>query len=302
MKKVGLVRFIGHAGISIRSDDFELLIDPWLWSSTSEIPFVRGFSPPNSTIAFMSPESRYRHEDFNPQVILLSNYQSCHAPFREIADWISNQTVCVGLPEPDLQQGRLILAALTPDVFKRVDFRLCLDGTQFRRGPFEITAHFHPYHQHLIWEVRTTDFSVLYVPQTPYNRAKDQSLMDICYEKFANMRPDFLFLECTGQATRAKRGDKSIIQESVTANPVQAARLSAHIHPRFVGIIGQSHCGLGNNQTDYFLPPYFVEEQFKWALNHICPQIKTLSMQSGQEFLITKNAETEKTEICLCID
>lgn len=302
MKSVGKVRFIGHAGIAIQTKNAELLIDPWLDSSTLENPVLRGFFPPHQEIAFLHPKSKYKINDFAPQTILLSNFKSCHAPHNEIIAWIEARKICLGLPEPDLSQGRLLLAALTTQQVAHIDFHFCLAGQTFQQGPFTIHAHFHPSPNHLIWEVSCPEFNVLYIPQTPYTRGQNHQVMDICFEKFTAYKPDFLFLECAGQTSKGFHLEKAVLDDRAALTPLQAARLAAHIQPRITAVIGQfseSHPPLNEN---FYLPAHVIEEQFKWALQHLAPQIKTLNLRSGQEFLINKLAQDVKTAIHLLID
>ncbi|NUN05512.1 MAG: hypothetical protein HUU57_07105 [Bdellovibrio sp.] len=301
MKSVGQIRFMGHAGIAVQKDNFELLIDPWLWSSTLTKPVINGFVPPNQGMGFLPRDSGDQHSDFQPQLILLSGFEFTHSPFEEIAAWIATRPLCLALPEPDLNQGRLILAALKPQAFDRVDFRFCLAGQHFQKGPFTIQAHFHPHPQHLIWEVRCDDFKILYIPKTPYNRGPDPLVLDICYEPFAGAKPDFLFIECPGE-TKKIVGDKKIeIQEFLTTTPVQTARLVAHIQPRFVGLVGNSNPDPQKRTHDYHLPAHVIEEQFQWALYQLCPETKTIGLRSGQKFSIAKNDHELQTHLHLSI-
>jgi hypothetical protein len=302
MQSVAHLYFLGHAGLAVQCEGTELLIDPWMWSSTLQQPLIRGLVPPAQTIDFFPSPARYQHSDFHPQIILISNFETRHAPFAEIEAWALQNPLCLALPELDLEQGRWMLAALKQEVYARMNFRFCLDGHVLHKGPFEIHAHFHPSPQHLIWEVSTEDFNILYIPNAPYSRAQDPALLDICYEKFAKKKPDFLFLECQGRISKKISQDRKIIQENLSMTPIQAARLAAHIQPRFVGVVGHFPLCYEKMQHDYFLPSQIVEDQFQWALNHLNPQIKTMSLRSAFRFSVTKMTNAQQVKINLAID
>lgn len=282
------VKFISHSGLSIRHLGFEILIDPWLWSSSLKEPFVRGLLPPNKTIDFQVPEPRDRHSDFMPNAVLCSHYHSHHSPYAEIRSWLeAKEGIVIGVPRVKEEQSQMLKAGLK-EVYARARFEFCQDGSQFDVGPFRIEAHFHPEPGHLIWWIKSEDFSLLHMTDLKLNRDSEDRRFDICFEKFMNTKPDLLFIGCGAHCLRMESEGHPSILEHTTLTPVQAARLASLIRPRYAGIMGVFNHSIWKNRLEYTLPAPVVEEQFHWALHHYQPHIAPLCLRPGLTFYLFK--------------
>lgn len=300
MKTLGTIQFIGHSGLSIKCQGTEILIDPWLRSSSFKEPVLRGLLPPNKTIDFQIPEPRNEFSDYSPDAILVSHFHTHHSPFSEISEWISLKKTILGLPEIEPQENDLLKAGLK-ELYEKVDFRFSKDSTRFNVGPFEVIAHFHPLEKHLIWEVKTSDFSVIHMTDVPANRKNENSLLDVCYEKFENSSPDFLFIGCGAHALKTKKDNLNIIVENTTATPIQGAKIAALIKPSFAGIIGHSNHSIWKNRMEYTLPSHVIEDQFHWALGHLAPNIQHICLRPSQKFSVVKSQIDDKKQLILSI-
>lgn len=65
------VTFIAHAGMSIKDEGGEVLIDPWFTDSSIQDPLIRSIWGGHSSIDFQIPKTFDKPENHLPEAILV---------------------------------------------------------------------------------------------------------------------------------------------------------------------------------------------------------------------------------------
>jgi hypothetical protein len=150
-------------------------------------------------------------------------------------------------------------------------------------GQFRVTGYVQPAPDHLAYLVDTAGGRVLHLADPIVNRDLDSRKLDPLWERFADLRPDLLFLSAGGNCTRgmANRGGKPWIQEHSIVSPVEAARVAALIKPKVAAVIGIYNNSIWKGRAEFVLPAGIVEEAFYWALEHLAPEIGVVTLKPG---------------------
>jgi hypothetical protein len=99
---------------------------------------------------------------------------------------------------------------------------------------------------------------------------------------------------CSAGATKAVIGGRRTILESSTLSPVEAARLVQMVRPRSTGVMGIFNWSAWTNRDEFVLPVPFAEEQFRWAVGYLDPQIKCAHLRPGWELTTSVSNEVRR--------
>lgn len=280
--KEDMVSFIGHAGVWSRSNGHELVVDPWLYSSTHQKPLLRSFYPTEGTIDYMIPEPVYSIDQLRPDIILISHFHTHHSPFEEIKTFISRKKttiICPPIPEKHL---RTIEESLGKEHFLSISFIFCEKDAELWIDDFYIRVLTQPLKNHLCFFVETSNHTTfLHIADGQPNEDTNSLNLSPTWEKFYGMCPNILFLASAGHSMKHIHGIEKTIIENATLSPNQAAKLTNKIKPQSVGLIGIYNFSIWDSKIEYSPPSYAIQEHFDWAMTFINPSITIHHLKPG---------------------
>lgn len=281
-----LVRFIAHAGISIEEDGYSILIDPWFLDSTPEYPVIESIGGGFKTIDFQIPKATEQIERYAPDAILVSHFHPHHSPIRDIGV----------LSQNSLSQGKEIRLYhpkanaeteqnLARNMIKGVKREGLEPNDKRKIGPFTIEAKRHTVPFHTAWLVTSTTGSVLHIADARLNRDEKIRVPDEAWEELRGLAPSVLFLSTGGHSLQrtGKDGTRTILEGGIFS-PVEAAQVTKIISPRSVAGIGFYNHSIWKNRVEYILPAGLTEEQFRWAISWLAPEIRNVRLTPGFSF------------------
>lgn len=280
-KHTDYVRFTGHAGIHIQTQEHSLVIDPWFYSSTRERPRLQGLDPESSTIDFMVPEPRNTILEIAPDIVLLSHFHTHHAPFdeiKEIAEIKRITVVCPPLPQERLNEIR---KRMGDEIFGNITFVFVVEDVTLTFGQTTVRVLTHTKPNHVGYFVASSAGSIFHLSD-PHASNSNSLLFDPMWEKFNGLNPDYAFISCAGHAQRRilKTGTR-IIMENQTFSPTQAAKFAVKIGAKNAGAVGIFNYSLWTDRVEFTPSSEEIEREFHWALSFLSPSIQILTLRPG---------------------
>ncbi len=275
------VKFIAHAGIAIFEDNYSVLIDPWFRDSTLENPLIEGINRKN-TIKFQIPPAVDELKDFAPGAILLSHFHVHHAPFNDVHDLIENSRGHVILAHPDGYANKIVTNRFGH--FTDISIRPTRHRDEFSLGPFHITALTHTVEGHLAWFVKSKTGSMLHIADGAANTNFELNSLHPCWDEYMTIHPDIVFTSAGRNSLRKDDNGRRSIIESGSLSPIQAARLIQKIRPRLVSTIGNHNHSFKRNRLEFIPELPATEEEFRWALSWLAPEVKYVPIRAGHGF------------------
>jgi L-ascorbate metabolism protein UlaG (beta-lactamase superfamily) len=275
------ITFIAHAGISIEEAGHEILIDPWFTDSSLQSPILKSLFG-HATIDFQIPKTDDTPQNHTPGAILVSHFHTHHAPHDDIVTLVS-QTDAVLFGHPDLGENNDHIQTLFV-AWPQARVRAFSDGDRETNGPFSIRGMTHTVPKHTAWFVSTGEASMLHIADPVLNRDNAVRLRDTVWDRFSKLAPDVLFISAGGNSFRREKDGKRSIVESATLSPVEAAKVTARIHPRAVSLIGCYNHSVWRNRQEYIPPSHQIEDEFYWALSWLAPSVKFVPLKPGHTF------------------
>jgi L-ascorbate metabolism protein UlaG (beta-lactamase superfamily) len=275
------VRFIGHAGVHLKTKEFSVAIDPWLYSSVREKGRLQGFEPQNYTIDFMIPEPRNTIADLDPDIVLLSHFHTHHAPFQEIKEFAARKPITIVCPPIQPDRLEAIKKLMGSSIYESITFNFVADDTTLVFGGITIRAIHHTQQRHIGFFVSTPSGSVLHLADPRANN-HESLLFDPIWDKFNDLRPDFAFISCAGHAGREVLGNgERIIKENETFTPTQAAKFAVKIGAKAAGACGIFNHSVWTDRVEMSRTSAEAEKEFHWALSFLSPATRVLTLRPG---------------------
>ncbi len=291
-----IVRFIAHAGLSIREGDTHILIDPWFTDSNTELPLLEGLTG-HKTIDFQVPHGRARVSEYAPaNAIFISHFHTHHAHKKDILDVMrlnNSRNFFFGHPvlEAGYQDRLNTLIASTHPTATNQGF---VDNGTHTIGPFTIRAYTHTAPGHIAWHIESETGSILHLADPYANEDWRLNTLDPIWKKFEGLGVDVLFLNASGNSFRGKKGDIPYIREQTCFTAAQAAVFTQMVAPRTVSLIGCYNKSVWNGTYEYIRPAAVIEDEFYWASQWVAPQVKCVFAKPRHTYII---GETP-TEAC----
>ncbi len=287
-KKSGsvFVRFIAHSGVQIANESSSLVIDPWLFPSTHEIPLIEGFDPSQRTIDYLIPEPKNIPSDLAPDVICLSHFHTHHSPLKEIVEFLKIKPLTIVCPTLDTQKLSTIRSKIGDYIYERITF-VFIDRQQVVTvNNFRIEAFPHQkYIEHLMFHISLEKTSIFHVVDARANPENDTIKFSDSWDFCKDLSPDFLFVGAAAHLVRIaeENGTRSVL-ESFSMTPVQAAKLCVMMKAKNVGIIGIYNHSIWDDRVEMGLSVGEAESQFYWAMSFLAPSINVHQLRPGQLF------------------
>lgn len=285
-----IVRFIAHAGFALQEDNHLLLIDPWFRDSTLENPLIEGINR-KKTIEFQIPPTRERIEDYSPDIILLSHFHVHHAPFQDVRTLAENSEKGLILAHPDDYANKIVVNRFGD--LTKVSIRPTKHQESFVCGPFSITALTHSVAGHLAWSVRTRSGHILHIADGAASTNFENNALDASWDDFDSLHPDIVFMSAGRNSLRMEDSEGRKIIESGCLSPIQAARLIQKIRPRVVSSIGNHNHSFKKNRIEFIPELPANEEEFRWALDWLAPDVKFVPIRAGYSFSIGESFQSD---------
>ncbi len=275
------VTFIAHAGISIKEEGKEILIDPWFTDSSIEHPLIRAVWGKHSTIDFQIPKTSDRPENHLPDGVLVSHFHTHHAPQHDVMALADrSEKLLFGHPDQGERNSQVQMAFSS---YPNVKIRAFTHKESEKVGPFLIQGLMHTVPRHIAWSVSTGQGSILHIADPMFNRDNAIRKLDPLWDEF-RLSPDIVFINAGGNSLRYEKDGQRFIMESAAVSPVEAAQIVAHIAPRAASLIGCYNHSMWKNHSEYIPPAPQIEEEFYWALSWLAPTVKFIPLKPGHSF------------------
>lgn len=284
------ISFIAHAGLIVSEGDSCVAIDPWFFSSGFESPVLQGLSPYQRTIDFQTYPAIDDISQFRPGAILCSHLHTHHSPINEIQILVSQSpesNVTIAVPPLRTGEQKRIEQNLG-SVLPKCTVRELQPESVFRVGDLEIEAIETAFPNHLGWFISSKQGSLLHIADAPINSNFLSSEIGECWASIKGRRPDLLFLSAGGTSTRSLRDGQRVILENGTMSPIEAARLTQWVKPQMACPIGFYNHSIWCNRQEMTAPAHFVEDQFRWAVSYLDPEISAVALRPGTIFELSK--------------
>jgi hypothetical protein len=275
------IRYIGHAGLQLKTKETSLTIDPWLNSSTLERPLIEGFHPSQKTIDFAIPKPVNTIQEIQPEILLLSHFHTHHAPFLEIQSFAKNNKiiiVCPFISDFDLAKIKI---KITEEVFNNIEFKIIKEDTEIVFKDILIKIFSHTQKGHLGFFVKSKNLSFIHISDGKPNSKEGFTDLGEEWDKIKNTKPDYLFLSAAGHSYKEVRGVERVITENVTLTPVQAAKLTEKVLPKKVALIGVQNMSIWDSGVEHSYSLGELENQFYWAVSWLVPSIEIINLKPG---------------------
>jgi hypothetical protein len=278
------LRFIGHAGVWLKGEGGSLVVDPWLYSSTFQNPVLRGLQPHQRTIDFLIPRPVFKGIDLAPDIILLSHFHTHHAPLASIekfARFKPIRIICPALSETDHAWLRTALGNL----YEKITFEASDEPREYTFPDLTIRVFTHPQPQHLGFEVKTPTDHFVHITDACANTNRDTLSLHPMWDVVKDLQPDMLFISAANHLFRTGAGTNRIIVEHSSLSPVQAARITALMGAKRVGLIGMDNFSIWDSAIEYAHTAEAIENEFQWALDYLSPNVEYVQLRPGKQIL-----------------
>lgn len=291
------VKFINQAGLYIEDGGQSISIDPWFIPSTINNPQICAIATSNWGIDFQLRHSRDQLSSFSPNCVLVSKIHPRHSPLVEIYTLICQGTntllAAPCLPLDQENEIRKTFAKFSP----QFELRFCEAGHEFKVGRMTVRALPLSDVGTLGWLVSSDSGSVLHIGDSGINRNMNQRALDALWSPLQDLRPLLMFISAGGRAVRAETNQEHKIIENAIMSPTEAARLTAFVNPSLAATFATFNQSIRERDLDYTLPFALVEDQFEWALDYLAPNIKTIKVKPGQNFVLNPHGTDDRPSI-----
>jgi len=288
------IEFIGHAGFWIKGQNYELVMDPWLFPSTLEEPILKSFSSSAKTIDYLIPEPVITFDKINPDYILISHFHVHHGPLKEIDMWLNQSKKCITIIAPKTNsKGYENSLDLMQSAYPRHRFIFLDIDTELNIcGDLILKVLTHTTNEHLAFFLSNRKFSILHLADSIISRSWYDRRLDVLWMKFKNLKPDLFLVTVSSTAYRGKSKEGApYLRENGFLSPVEAANLTNLINPKNVAVMGIFNFSIWKNRTEYGYNCYETEGFFRWAINHLRPDIAVQTLRPGDRFLADASTE-----------
>ncbi len=278
------LRFIGHAGVWLKSEHGSLVVDPWLYSSTFQNPVLRGLQPFQRTIDFLIPRPVFKGIDLTPDIILLSHFHTHHAPLgsiRKFAGLKPIRVICPALSEDD----HAWLRAALGDLYEKITFEASNEAREYSFPDLTIRAFTNPQRGHLGFEVKTPEHHFVHITDACANTDKNLLNLHPMWDVVQGMNPDMLFISAANHLSRSGEGMDRSIWEHSSLSPAQAARIAVMMGTKRVGLIGMDNFSIWDSAIEYAHTAEAIENEFQWILDYVAPAIEFIPLRPGKKIL-----------------
>jgi hypothetical protein len=278
------LRFIGHAGVWLKSEMGSLVIDPWLYSSTFQNPVLRGMQPHQRTIDFLIPRPVFKGIDLMPDIILLSHFHTHHAPLdsiRKFARFKPIRVICPALSESDHAWLRESLGEL----YEKITFEASDEPREYSFPNLTIRTFTHPQEHHLGFDVKTPERHFVHITDACANVDRNAMSLHPMWSAVKDLKPDMLFISAANHLLRWGAGTERTIIEHASLSPTQAAKIATMMGAKRVGLIGMDNFSIWDSAIEYAHTAESIENEFQWALDYLGPDIEYIQLRPGKKIL-----------------
>jgi len=279
-----VVRFIGHAGVWLKTNDVSLAVDPWLYSSTLSSPLLQGTAPDQRTIDYLIPRPVFSSADIAPDIVMYSHLHSHHSPFRELRDFAAIKpihVICPPIPEALFLQ---LKERFTPEELSNITFHFCKVDSIISIKGLTIEALTHTQRNHLAYIVSNGYSSFMHLADGTPNLDSSLLSLDPIWKKFAGKKPDYLFISASNHMQRMLEGGVRDIHEHRTFSPVQAVKFAITVQPKHIGLTGMYNFSIWDSLLEFTHASQDIENEFTWALSYLAPSIELHLLRPGRQF------------------
>ncbi|OGC88260.1 hypothetical protein A2419_00970 [Candidatus Adlerbacteria bacterium RIFOXYC1_FULL_48_26] len=278
------LRFIGHAGVWLKTEEGSLVVDPWLYSSTFEQPVLRGLQPYQRTIDFLIPRPVFKGIDLKPDIVLLSHFHTHHAPLESIKKFAGLKpirVICPALSEDDHAWLRTSLGEL----YEKITFEASDEAREHTFPNLTVRVFTHPKPHHLGFVVKTPKQHFVHVTDACVNADVNRLSLDPMWETVRDLKPDMLFISAANHLSRWGAGSKRTVGEHASLSPTQAAKITALMGAKRVGLIGMDNFSIWDSAIEYAHTAEAIENEFQWVIDYLAPNVEFIPLRPGKKIL-----------------
>lgn len=278
------LRFIGHAGVWLKTQEGSLVVDPWLYSSTFQQPVLRGLQPHQRTIDFLIPRPVYKGMDLAPDIVLLSHFHTHHAPLESIRKFARLKpihVICPALSETD----HAWLRASLGELYEKITFDA---GDEARERAFPnltVRVFTHPQQHHLGFDIKTPERHFVHITDACAHTDKNVLSLHPMWDTVRDIKPDMLFISAANHLSRWGGGSERAIWEHSSLSPTQAARITALMGAKRVGLIGMDNFSIWDSAMEYAHTAEAIENEFQWVIDYLAPSVEFIPLRPGKKIL-----------------
>lgn len=278
------LRFIGHAGVWLKTEEGSLAVDPWLYSSTFEQPVLRGLQPHQRTIDFLIPRPVFKGVDIAADIVLLSHFHTHHAPLesiRKFARLKPIRVICPALSESDHAWLRTSLG----DLYEKVTFEASDEAREHSFPNLSVRVFTHPQPHHLGFEVKTPTQHFVHVTDACANTDRNMLSLHPMWNVVRDLKPDMLFISAANHLSRWGAGSERTVGEHSTLSATQAAKITAMMGAKRVGLIGMDNFSIWDSAVEYAHTAEAIENEFQWVIDYLAPNVEFIPLRPGKKIL-----------------
>lgn len=285
------VEFIAHAGFCIRSQGFEVLIDPWFTSSQVAQPVLKSILPPHQSIDYLIPAPVKNVDEYRPNAILISHFHTHHSNRSDLEALLRANPSCIiaccKLPEKSEQ----ILKDTVQEIARSAQVVPLNPFQSFRMGPLQVVSLPHCSSHHTGWLLQCGEKKFAHLADSPINRLWWDRRIDPVYLQLKGLSPDFLALTAAAQTWQQEKDGIKTINENCAMGPYEAARLAHHLGARSAAVMGMFNFSVWRNRFEYSLPSEIAESQFYWAMKHLNSDCQVFNLRPGCRFHLSNDSK-----------
>lgn len=231
----------------------------------------------------VDPSSNSAAQDFNPDVILLSHYDSDHAPRSDLRSWLKKSKKNITILGPDVESENKE-KFLKEFVAEYPQHRLVMQAFDFEESfqSIQICGLTHTVRDQLAFFIKAPEASFMHIANASINRLSYDRRLDPIWHKFKNTCPTFLAIMAGGVSARMNTSEGApYIRENIHMSAVEGAYLSSEIKPKIAVAMG----AFGDSPTKSARKHGFsfseIEDYYRWSMEHIHPEIEIPTLRPG---------------------
>lgn len=278
------LRFIGHAGVWLKTEEGSLAVDPWLYSSSFQNPILRGMQPHQRTIDFLIPRPVFKGIDIAPDIILLSHFHTHHAPLESIKKFAGLKPIRVICPALSEEDHTWLRSALG-DLYEKITFEASDEAREHTFPNLTVRVFTHPQEHHLGFAVKTPEQHFVHVTDACANTNRNMLSLDPMWNTVRDIKPDMLFISAANHLSRWGAGSERTVGEHSTLSATQAAKITAMMGAKRVGLIGMDNFSIWDSAVEYAHTAEAIENEFQWVIDYLAPNVEFIPLRPGKKIL-----------------
>lgn len=275
------IQYLGHAGFLIKEQESAVLLDPWLYASTLEMPVIYGLGQNQKTIDFHTMPTSLTIKEISADLILLSHLHTHHSPIREIKEIATLRKVKIICPPMPLSYLETLEKNMGQEIYKNISFEFVDKDVKIRHKDIEVMCFVHTQKNHLGFEISVADKKIIHLSDAIASENFSPALSKL-WNKLENSQPDYFFVSAAGHDQKFFINGEREIKEFTSLSPVQAAKLCRIIRPKNVALMGYQNYSIWDKNVEYAMSDEDISGKFLWAMDFLCPTSKILTLRAGE--------------------